>query len=224
MHAIHTTPGFIIESRPLGEAGKLLSIFTRDLGLVWAIAQGIRLEKSKLRYHSQEYSFGEFSFVRGKEFWRLTSAGEVSAPIVKGCLGGDVLTSQIKSDQNLVTFYDEKTECGSSREVSEIVGRTALLFRRLLHGEEPHPELFNEIKSAADFLDAHGLLSIEQLQTFETLVVFRVLKLLGYIGADKGIGPEFSTGFFSIELLDAAFAPRKTLNMHINKALKESHL
>ena len=73
-YTIITTPGFIIGSRPRGEAGKLLSIFTRDLGLVLASAQGIRLEKSKLRYAARDYSFGEYSFVKGKEFWRLTDA------------------------------------------------------------------------------------------------------------------------------------------------------
>lgn len=74
MHAVHTTPGFIIDSRPYGEAGRVLSMFTRDFGLVTATAQGIRLEKSKLRYHVQEYSLGTFSLVRGQEYWRLTSA------------------------------------------------------------------------------------------------------------------------------------------------------
>ena len=60
MHPIHTTLGFVINSRPYGEAGKLLSIFTRDFGLVLANAQGIRLEKSKLRPFIQDYSFGYF--------------------------------------------------------------------------------------------------------------------------------------------------------------------
>lgn len=78
MYAIHTTPGFIIDSRPRGEAGKLLSIFTRDFGLIYASAQGIRLEKSKLRYYTQDYAMGTYSLVRGKEFWRLTSAAGAS--------------------------------------------------------------------------------------------------------------------------------------------------
>ena len=50
MHPIHTTPGFIIASRPYGETGKILSIFTRDIGLVGAVAQGIPFEKTKIRY------------------------------------------------------------------------------------------------------------------------------------------------------------------------------
>src|SRR5690349_10081885 len=74
MYSIITTEGFIIDSRPSGEAGKLLYIFTKDHGLVMATAQGIRLEKSKLRYFIQDYSFGVYSFVKGKEYWRLTNA------------------------------------------------------------------------------------------------------------------------------------------------------
>ena len=108
--------------------------------------------------------------------------------------------------------------------ITEIIGRIALLLRRLLHGEEAHPELFNEVQSAADFLSAHNSLSAEQLQTFESLLVFRILKLLGYIGTDKGIEEKFSVALFSERLLDEASALRKTVNMHINKALKESHL
>ena len=52
----------------------MISIFTRDLGLVFASAQGIRFEKSKLRPFTRDYSFGQFSFVKGKEYWRLTGA------------------------------------------------------------------------------------------------------------------------------------------------------
>lgn len=78
MYKIYTTPGFVIHSRAYGEAGKILSIFTKDLGLVLATAQGIRLEKSKLRYYTQDYAFGKFSLIKGKEYWRLTSADSVA--------------------------------------------------------------------------------------------------------------------------------------------------
>lgn len=222
MYAIHTTPGFIIESRPSGEAGKLLSIFTRDLGLVWAVAQGIRLEKSKLRYHAQEYSFGEFSFVRGKEFWRLTSTGALV--LRRSILRND---STLRSDLSF----------------SDLIARIALLLRRLLHGEEAHPELFEHIEASFLFLEnptnlansthystdsTHTKdptkLSAEQMQTLESIIVFRILHLLGYIGVDKNLDARLVAEPLSIKLLDETVGQRMDVNRHINKALRESHL
>lgn len=78
MYSIVTTEGFVLDSKPYGEAGKLLFIFTKDYGLVVATAQGIRLEKSKLRYFVQDYGLYSFSFVKGKEYWRLTNAQSVT--------------------------------------------------------------------------------------------------------------------------------------------------
>ncbi len=80
MYSIITSLGFVIDSRPYGEAGKIFSILTSDLGLVRAAAQGIRLEKSKLRYHIELYTLGQFSFVKGKDIWRLTSANRIEVP------------------------------------------------------------------------------------------------------------------------------------------------
>ncbi len=206
MYAITTTPGFIIESRPSGEAGKLLSIFTRDLGLVLATAQGIRLEKSKLRYHSQEYSFGEFSFVRGKEFWRLTNA------------------AGLQSDKKVVTLPSQQKGPHHVTAADELIARIALLLRRLLHGEEAHPELFEQIQEAFLFLEESVELTPEQLQTLESLLVFRIMHLLGYIGTDKGLDQGLISSPITLDLITTAEPQRLNLNKHINKALRESHL
>lgn len=192
MHAIRTTPGFIIDSRPYGEAGKTLSVFTRDFGLVMATAQGIRLERSKLRYHAQEYSFGIFSLVKGKEFWRLTSASEVF--------------SGIDTDSLAMT------------------ARIAMLLRRLLRGEEAHSELFDCVESCAIFLANSPGLTDEQMKTLESIVVLRIMDMLGYIGDDKSIDDGLKSSVFSVGLLDGSTGKRAIMNRHINKALRESHL
>lgn len=49
-------------------------IFTKELGLIFALAQGAREHMSKLRGNLQPFSFGFFSFVRGKNGWRVTHA------------------------------------------------------------------------------------------------------------------------------------------------------
>jgi DNA repair protein RecO len=201
MYAIHTSPGFIIDSRPFGEAGKLLSIFTRDFGLVRAAAQGIRLEKSKLRYYAQDYFLGTFSLVRGKEFWRLTSA---------------------QAAQGTQEIRNMKYEVGHKSQ--ELIARVASLLKRLLQGEEAHPELFECVQACMTFLSEMPNLTEEQLKTLESITVLRILKTLGYIGNDTSLNGEFESRQLSPEVLNSLVPKRTLMNKHINKALEESHL
>lgn len=71
---IYTTKGLILSERPLREADRIYSILTRDLGLVRASATGVRKESSKLRGALEPFALSSVSLVRGKDFWRLTSA------------------------------------------------------------------------------------------------------------------------------------------------------
>jgi len=201
MHPIHTTQGFVIHSRPYGEAGKLLSIFTHDFGLVLANAQGIRLEKSKLRPFIQDYSFGIFSLVKGKELWRLVSAQSVATNL------------QIHTNAT-----------NTSQPHFELIARLALLLRRLLQGEESHPELFDVIMLCKEFLQNNTNISDEQVKTLESLVVLRMMNSLGYIGKDILLDEHILPKVISLELIDQLAGKRVIMNQHINKALKESHL
>lgn len=203
MHAIVTTPGFVIDSRSYGEADKIFSIFTEDLGLVRAVAQGIRLEKSKLRYHIKENVLASFSLVRGKEVWRLTNAQEVFAQ--------DFLAQ-------------------SSHKASEqLLARISLLLRRLLHGEEQNPALFMHIKNCIEFLNSQSLddlsapISETRLQTLESLVVARIFHSLGYINGGD-VENCFKSAEISVSFLDSIASQRSALNKHVNKAIQESHL
>jgi len=200
MHAIHTTPGFIVGSGQYGEAGKLISIFTREMGLVRAVAQGIRFEKSKLRYHTTDYSFGTFSLVRGKEVWRLTSA-----------------QSDPSSSPNGVTI-----------DSISFWAQISVLLRRLLQGEEANDRLFDALYACNIFLnEATKNVDIDQRQNIdavESLLVIRILHTLGYIGDDKEIHGFIYSNDFTPSLLDLAARKRVLMNQHINKALKESHL
>lgn len=71
---IYTTKGLVLSARPSREADRVYAILTEDLGLVHARAGGVRLEKSKLRGFLEPYSVVRISLVRGKEYWRVTSA------------------------------------------------------------------------------------------------------------------------------------------------------
>lgn len=71
---IYNTKGLVLSQRPVGEADRIYSILTRDLGLVRARALAVRSSTSKLRGALEPFSLSSVSLVRGKEYWRLTSA------------------------------------------------------------------------------------------------------------------------------------------------------
>ncbi|MEK7163202.1 MAG: recombination protein O N-terminal domain-containing protein [Patescibacteria group bacterium] len=79
-YAVYSTRGFVLGSAPSGEASKIYLIYTEDFGLVRARAQSVRLLVSKLRYNLEDYSFGIFSLVRGREIWRLAGAEKLDLP------------------------------------------------------------------------------------------------------------------------------------------------
>ena len=252
MHAIHTTPGFIVGTRPYSDAGRILTIFTRDFGLIYATAQGIRLEKSKLRYYTQEYSFGTYSLVRGKEFWRVTSA-TTNIEQLKDFLSADRSEMIERFDTSTIKLFENGKQ--------ELIARIALLLKRLLQGEDPHPELFDIVIGCRRFLmnfqgdliseseksivplitiqdntiqipkesdgalsKAHEKLNENEMQTLESLVVARIMFALGYIGEVGGLTDQLKSAEITPELLRSLNGQRTTLNQHINKALKESML
>ncbi len=71
---IYTTRGIVLSERPVREADRIYTILTRDLGLVQATALGVRKEASKLRGALEPFVLSKISLVRGKEYWRVTSA------------------------------------------------------------------------------------------------------------------------------------------------------
>ncbi len=64
----------MLSGRGFHEADRIYSILTRELGLIRASAIGVRKETSKLRGALEPFSLSEISLVRGKEYWRVTSA------------------------------------------------------------------------------------------------------------------------------------------------------
>jgi len=196
VHHIHTTDGLIIYSRAQGEANKLLYIFTRDLGLVCAIAQGIRLEKSKLRYHIHDYRIFRFSLVQGKEFWRIIGVTEI-----------------------------EEDKLPRSKSYYSIFIPISSMLKRLVQGQEVHPEIFECLENCADFINKISDSKTETIYTTESLLLVRILFRLGYVG-DKhgGLGEFLNNSIFSTDIINNLIPKRVEINKIINNALRESQL
>src|SRR3989344_2568587 len=123
MYRIYSTEGLILRSRDVGEASKVLSLFTKELGLIHARAQGVREGRSKLRYHLQDFSLASFDLVRGKNGWRVTGARDA---------------------ENLALFPITEKENAA---LSILISISSLL-TRLLHGEEKNIELYSDVVSS----------------------------------------------------------------------------
>src|SRR3989344_2270263 len=119
---IYNTRGIILSSRPLREADRIYSILTRELGLLRATATGVRKEESKLRGHIEPISLSNVSLIRGKEYWRLTSAELVRSinqdPNVAKPM--DLIEKLVQGEEANLELFDIVEKALLSDEVSEI--------------------------------------------------------------------------------------------------------
>ncbi|MFA6301093.1 MAG: DNA repair protein RecO [Candidatus Paceibacterota bacterium] len=155
MHHIYHTEGIILGSKNFGETGKYYSIFTRDLGMIYASAQGVRKLSSKLRFILQDFAYVKVDLVQGKDFWRVTSAGKTNAL------------------ENL----------SRNPETFKIVSNIANLLKRLLAGVEKNERLFADLVNGFSVLE--NTKKKEDLQNIEMIIVLRILHNLGYIGGGE---------------------------------------
>lgn len=193
-HHIYHTHGFILSSRNTGEANRVLSIYTRQMGLIRATVQGIRLHKSKLRFSLQDFYYAKIDLVRGKDIWRVTSATNINSfPYARG-----------------------------EKESLLLIARISKLLERLCGGEESNEKIFDDFIQALYLLDDENLRG-EQREAIELHLVLRILNSLGYIG-DSKILTNYLTTEFNDGLIEDLLKERQSIIAHINKALNESQL
>ena len=155
MHHIYHTEGIILGSKSYGEAGKYYYIFTKDLGMIYASAQGVRKMSSKLRFILQDFAYLKIDFVQGKDFWRITSASKTNK-----------LEEVYRNPSTLEVFVN-----------------IASLLKRLLAGIEPNTALFGDLINSLSILEKTK--EKESLRNIEAIIVLRILHNLGYIGGEK---------------------------------------
>jgi len=152
MHHIYHTEGLVLGSRNSGEAGKYYYIFTRNLGMVYASASGVRKMSSKLRFVLQDFAYIKVDLVQGRDFWRVTSATK---------------TSQLE-------------KITKRPETFKIFTNITRLLKRLLAGVEPNETLFVDLLNGLSILEKAD--TMKDLRNLEAIIVLRILNNLGYIG------------------------------------------
>lgn len=155
MHHIYHTEGIILGSKNFGECGKYYSIFTHDLGMIYASAQGVRKICSKLRFVLQDFAYLKIDLVQGKDFWRVTNASKTNKL--------EQITKQ--------------------SETFEVFCNVANLLKRLLAGVECNEALFIDLINGLSILENSK--TKEDLRNIEAIIVLRILNNLGYIGGNE---------------------------------------
>lgn len=151
-HHIYHTQGFILSSRNVGEANKMITIFTRELGLVRAMVQGVRLNKSKLKYILQDFSYANIDFVKGKEVWRVTSAKSINTfPLAR-----------------------------ANKDSLLLIARISSLIDRFCGAESVNQKIFDELIQSVYILDDE--IENDTREALELHLVLRIMNELGYIG------------------------------------------
>ncbi len=191
MHKIYSTKALVLGSAPSGESDKRLILFTRDFGLVYATAQGVRVVKSKLKPHVELYSESFVSLVLGKGGWRLVGAAlEINH------------FKELKNEKNKLI----------------IVHRIFALLRRFLVGEGENIKLYETVSSGFSYLriaDGNTVVAIE------TLLVLRILHNLGYVGEDPVVAPFLDDYCWNREIVEEASRGVKQMVLIVNKSFRD---
>ena len=180
----------------MGESHRLISVITRDVGFVRAVARNVRSEHSKLRFCLQDFSRVHVSLVRGRQVWRITGAIE---------------------QYNVYHLFS----CDYEKIV--LLTRIRSLLSRLLHGEEKNEYLFNVTAALFDAFKDNKL-SVTALKAVELITVLRILNSLGYLAHDAQFSVYVSDVGLYEALLKSVSSIRPQAVGAINRALTASHL
>ncbi len=192
---VYTTVGMVLKGVPTGEADKYFYILTEDLGLIIANAKSVRKGESKLASGLEDFSFGTFTFIKGKHSWKIT--------------GVDPKENMYRH----IRFADSRI----------VLVNFLVLIRRLVNGESVHKELYAIAKGMYGALAVQKH-SKERLLAIESLATLRLLFELGYVHPDEVYAdPLKATSFSETDILVVIKHQKKILS-DINNALKESQL
>lgn len=197
MYHLYHTSAFVLGGAPSGEGNRILALFTRELGMILALARSVREERSKLRYGLQDFSFSEITLVRGRDSWRVTNATLI-----------ENFRATFRAPPKTVLMF----------------ARVFRLLRRLLVGEEKNDRLFDAVRDALMFLKDRGTQPVS-LENGEIVLVLRILYLLGYLAPRGQFGAVLSDiSLWNDSLLSEARSFRSLAVADINNSLRESQL
>ncbi|MBX4181597.1 recombination protein O N-terminal domain-containing protein [Candidatus Parcubacteria bacterium] len=119
----------------MGEADRIYSILTRELGLIRARATGVRKDVSKLRGNLEPISLTEVSLVKGKNDWRLTSASHIKSITLSEFLARPLLMLEklVQGEENHPELFDAIEQFVISENEHDEIFEITLVAQILFH-------------------------------------------------------------------------------------------
>ncbi len=154
MYQKYHTEALVLGNRELGEADRVIVLFTRDFGLVRARASAVRTEHSKMRYAVQDYARARVSLVKGKRGWRLAGAAALKSA-----------TAERKSVATFARIAELTIRLVHGEEKNDYLFAVLSEAHEALMRERVEASATIEIVCVARVLYALGYLSAEALET-----------------------------------------------------------
>ncbi len=186
----YITEALICGSRASNTSDRSYLLFTREAGMLYAAAKSVREERSKQRFALQEFSHVRATLIHGKAGWRVAGVEPIA------CLYAQADT----------------------REARTFIRNIVRLLRRTMHGETPHPRMFDDVLRALMHLQGG------EFEQRELILALRVLDVLGYIAPN----PSYAALLAQNDIAESAQAMAPDLceivKQTIDHALTESQL
>jgi recombinational DNA repair protein (RecF pathway) len=132
----YTTEAFILREYEQGEHDLVYKIWTREFGIIFAVAKSIRKINAKLRSLIKKNDFTILTLVKGRDVWRMTGAEELIFD---------------------TDFNSKSWSLKAKKVISEIVSK-------FLEEKKTYKKLFDKIKSIFSFGEDIDILEINNFK------------------------------------------------------------
>ena len=186
--------GINLRSKPSGEADRMMTILTKEAGLIRVIAPSARKQKSSLSGRSSLFVVNDLLIARGKSMDKITQAESIESfpklaldirKLTASQYLAELALQQAQSDQSqeglfyLLMEHLHRLQASAPEEVLArlthavyqllaIAGVAPQMYRCCLSGEILEPEVGNPVWRAAFSVEAGGAITLAALAAWRT--------------------------------------------------------
>jgi recombinational DNA repair protein (RecF pathway) len=141
VYRTYITEALVCGSKANHTSDRTFLLFTREAGMLYAVAKSVREERSTQRFALQEFSYLRATLIHGKAGWRLAGV------------------------EPIAHLYARAT----TRAARSFLRTILLLLRRTMHGEVAHPDIFDDVTQSLMQYEEPQLVALETVLSLRIL-------------------------------------------------------